>query len=63
MIFNEKVMYKDRSGVETDMADSDTSPQKSEFIRLEGLPDVIEQNKTQESLQEDSSTSVPTTTQ
>jgi hypothetical protein len=45
------------------MADSDTSPQKSEFIRLEGLPDVIEQNKTQESLQEDSSTSVPTTTQ
>jgi hypothetical protein len=26
MIFNEKVMYKDRSGVETDMADSDTSP-------------------------------------
>ena len=63
MIFNEKVMYKDRSGVETDMADSDTSPQKSEFIRLEGLPDVTEQNKTRESLQEDSSTSVPTTTQ
>jgi hypothetical protein len=26
MIFNEKVMYKDRSGVETDMVDSDTSP-------------------------------------
>jgi hypothetical protein len=43
------------------MADSDTSPQKSEFIRLEGLPDVTEQNKKQESLQEDSDTSVPTT--
>jgi hypothetical protein len=63
VIFNEKVFYKDRSSVETDMVDSDTSPQKSEFIRLEGLPDVTEQNKTQESLQDDSSTSVPTTTQ
>jgi len=63
VIFNEKVLYKDRSSVETDMANSDTSPQKSEFIRLEGLPDVTEQNKTQESLQEDSSTSVPPTTQ
>ena len=62
VIFNEKVLYKDTSSVETDMADSDTSPQKSEFIKLEGLPDVTEQNKTQESLQEDSSTSVPTTT-
>jgi hypothetical protein len=62
VIFNEKVLYKYRSSVETDMVDSDTSPQKSEFIRLEGLPDVTEQNKTQESLQEDSSTSVPTTT-
>jgi hypothetical protein len=63
VIFNEKVLYKDRSSVETDMADSDTSSQKSEFIRLEGLPDVTKQSKTQESLQEDSSTSVPTTTQ
>jgi hypothetical protein len=26
VIFNEKVLYKDRSSVETDMADSDTSP-------------------------------------
>jgi hypothetical protein len=42
VIFNEKVFYKDRSSVETDMADSDTSPQESEFIRLEGLPDVTE---------------------
>jgi len=63
VIFNEKVLYKDRSSIESDMADSDTSPQKSEFIRLEGLPDVIEQNKNQEPLQEDSGTSVPTTTQ
>jgi cell division protein FtsN len=63
VIFNEKVLYKDRSSVETDMVDSDTSPQKSEFIRLEGLPDVTEQNRNQESLQEDSSTYVPTTTQ
>jgi hypothetical protein len=62
VIFNEKVLYKDRSSIELDMADSDTSPQKSEFIRLEGLPDVIEQNKNQEPLQEDSSTSVPITT-
>ena len=62
MIFNEKVLYKDRSIVETDIADSDTSPQRSEFIRLEGLPNVTKQNKNQESLQEDSSTSVPTTT-
>ena len=45
------------------MADSDANPQRSEFIRIEGLPDVIEQNKNQESLQEDSSISVPTTTQ
>jgi len=49
VIFNEKVLYKDRSSVKTHMADSNTSPQKSEFIRLEGLPDVTEQNKTQES--------------
>ncbi|KAG6764687.1 hypothetical protein POTOM_032168 [Populus tomentosa] len=63
VIFNEKVMYKDRSSEETEMADSDTSPQRSEFIRLEGLPDVTEPNNNQESLQEDSSTSVPTTTQ
>ena len=42
VIFNEKVFYKDRSSVETDMADSDTSPQEYEFIRLEGLPDVTE---------------------
>jgi hypothetical protein len=53
VIFNEKVLYKDRSSVETDMANSDTSPQRSEFIRLEELPDVTEQNKNQESLQED----------
>ena len=63
MIFNEKVLYKDKSNVETDMADSDANPQRFEFIRIEGLPDVIEQNKNQESLQEDSSISVPTTTQ
>ncbi|KAG6771504.1 hypothetical protein POTOM_022872 [Populus tomentosa] len=63
VIFNEKVMYKDRSSEETEMADSDTSPQRSEFIRLEGLPDVTKQNNNQESLQEDSSTSVPTSTQ
>jgi hypothetical protein len=62
VIFNEKVLYKDKSSVETDMADSDTSPQRSEFIRLEELPDVTEKNKNQESLQEDSSTYVPTTT-
>ena len=37
MIFNEKVFYKDKSSVEIDMADSNTSPQKSEFIRLEGF--------------------------
>ncbi|KAG6741276.1 hypothetical protein POTOM_054509 [Populus tomentosa] len=52
-----------RSSGETEMADSDTSPQRSEFIRLEGLPDVTKQNNNQESLQEDSSTSVPTSTQ
>ncbi|KAG6774392.1 hypothetical protein POTOM_021745 [Populus tomentosa] len=63
VIFNEKVMYKDRSSGETEMVDSDTSSQRFEFIRLEGLPDVTKQNKNQESLQEDSSTSVPTTTQ
>jgi hypothetical protein len=63
VIFNEKVLYKDRSSVETDMADSDTSSQKSKFIRLEGLPDVTKQNKNQEPSQEDSGTSVPTTTQ
>ncbi|KAG6737243.1 hypothetical protein POTOM_058756 [Populus tomentosa] len=63
VIFNEKVMYKDRSSVETEMVDSDTSPQRSEFIRLEGLPDVTKQNNNQESLQGDSSTSMPTTTQ
>ncbi|KAG6761047.1 hypothetical protein POTOM_034237 [Populus tomentosa] len=63
VIFNEKVIYKDRSSEETEMADSDTSPQRSEFIRLEGLPDVTKPNNNQESLQEDSSTSVPTTTQ
>jgi len=63
VIFNEKVLYKDRSSVETDLADSDSSPQKFEFIRLEGLPNVTKQNKTQESLQEDSSIFVPTTTQ
>jgi hypothetical protein len=40
MIFNEKCFYKDRSSVEIDIADSDISPQKSEFIRLEWLPDV-----------------------
>jgi len=42
VIFNEKVLYKDISSVETDMADSDANPQRSEFIRIEGLPDVIE---------------------
>jgi hypothetical protein len=63
VIFNEKVLYKDRSSAETDKADSDTSPQGSEFIRLEGLPDVPEQNNNQESLQEDSSTYVPPATQ
>ena len=63
MIFSEKVLYKDKSSVEIDMVDSDTSPQRYEFIRLEGLPNVTKQNKNQESLQEDSSTSVPTTTQ
>ena len=42
MIFNEKVLYKDRLSVEIDMADSDISSQKFEFIRLEGLPDVTE---------------------
>jgi hypothetical protein len=63
VIFNEKVLYKDRSSVETDVADSDISPQKSEFIRLEGLPNVTEQNKNQEPLQENSSMSIPTTTQ
>ncbi|KAG6737216.1 hypothetical protein POTOM_058729 [Populus tomentosa] len=44
------------------MVDSDTSPQRSEFIRLEGLPDVTKQNNNQESLQEEPSTYVPTTT-
>ncbi|KAG6784078.1 hypothetical protein POTOM_009762 [Populus tomentosa] len=63
VIFNEKVMYKDRSSGETEMADSDTSPPRSEFIRLEGLPDVTKENNNQESLQEDSNTSVPTSTQ
>ncbi|KAG6752446.1 hypothetical protein POTOM_044674 [Populus tomentosa] len=63
VIFNEKVMYKDRSSGETEMADSDTSPPRSEFIRLEGLPDVTKENNNQESLQKDSSTSVPTSTQ
>jgi hypothetical protein len=42
VIFNEKVLYKDKSSVKTDMADSDANPQRSEFIRIEGLPDVIE---------------------
>ncbi|KAG6742202.1 hypothetical protein POTOM_055492 [Populus tomentosa] len=63
VIFNEKVMYKDRSSEETEMADSDTSPQRSKFIRLERLPDVTKQNNNQESLQEEPSISVPTTTQ
>ncbi|KAG6763289.1 hypothetical protein POTOM_030703 [Populus tomentosa] len=63
VIFNEKVLYKDKSSVETDLVDSDTSPQRSEFIRVEELLDVTEQNNNQESLQEDSSTSIPTTTQ
>ncbi|KAG6741363.1 hypothetical protein POTOM_054597 [Populus tomentosa] len=63
MIFNEKVLYKDRLNVEIDMANSDTNPQRSEFIRLEGLPNVTKQNNNKESLQEDLSTSVPTTIQ
>jgi hypothetical protein len=63
MIFNEKVLYKDISSIETDMADSNTSLQKFKFITLEGLLDVTIQNKNQRSSKEYSNIFVPTTTQ
>ncbi|KAJ6741255.1 hypothetical protein OIU79_001219 [Salix purpurea] len=61
VIFNEKVLYKDRFNVETDVADSDSSPQEPEFVRLERLHEVAVQSKSQEPPQSESTTSVPPT--